>query len=284
MPLKREQFRRSFVLEIGDKKIESLSGATSLRCAFSVERDKTPEPNNAEVAIWNLNKESRQSLEESAEGVTSRLEVGYQDAVQQVFFGILRKVETIREGADWITHASAGDGEDRIITSRVHKSFARDTLIKDVLRELVKSLELGEGNLHTIPAPAFLKNGGKLSAPYAVSGPADHELTEFTRSIGLEWSVQDGEVQLTEVGKPATGLIVGPLISPDTGLIGSPRLDTKGKVLGTALILPDLVPGAAFQLQSERITGQFLAEKTRHYGDTDAQEWYVDFKGAPIDA
>lgn len=272
------QFKRSFILEIGSKKIESISGAISLRTAFSVERDKSPEPNNAEVAVWNLSADSRASLEQEQKGVSVRLSVGYGEDPQQIFFGVLRHVRSLKEKSDWITRAGAGDGEDKFQSRKINRTLPAGTPVVDVLKALASALDLGEGNILTL-APTFV--GQKIGKALTLSGPVPEEMQFFCRSVGLEWSIQDGELLVLETGNPVRPT-QGPLLSEATGLIGQPRLDADGKVVATALILPSLVPGIPFQIDSEQISGSFVAEKTKHYGDSMGQEWYVDVLGAPL--
>jgi len=277
--LELEQWKRSFRLDVGSIRVESTSGALALRVAFSVDRDKTATPNNAEVAIWNLNPDHRAELEQ-AKNVTVRVEAGYQDQISQIFFGALRKAETIVEGPDYITRVSGGDGEDKLKFATISKTFAKGTSVRDVLFTLIDRLTIGRGNADRLALLSFENFGTKLEKPLTVAGPVVEELARFARSLGLEWSIQDGTFQIVKIGEPSN-IGQGPKISPATGLIGSPRIDSEGKVQGRALILPDLLPGTRFRLESQATTGNFVCEKTRHFGDSRATEWYVDFLGKP---
>jgi len=293
------QFKRTFNLTVGSINVEQKLNATALRIQFAIERgaaikDKGPippptvEPNNAEVAVWNLSPADRNALEinqsesqviaalgasEDREGPPVRLEVGYGDDLTQIFFGNLRKIENLKDGTDWITRISGGDSENKLAFAHVSESFKVGTPHALVLTKL--SAALGLGNPATIPPIGALKQTRRFH------GPAAEELQAFCASIGYYWSVQNGQVQIGPKGLPALPG-VGPLISPLTGLIGRPRIDNRGNVFGTSLILPDLVPGAAFAVASDDVQGAYVTQKTRHYGDSHGNEWYVDFEGAPL--
>ncbi len=278
------QFKRSLRLNVGGIEIEQRPGQIALQVDFSVQRGagvkaKGPipppeiEPNNCEIAIWNLSPDSRGKLEGQSD-VPVRLEVGYEDTISQIFFGNLRNVESTHvDGIRWMTRISGGDGEKQLAQAHVSRSFKVGTPYIQILIALGEALNLGTGGLlKTIPPI------GVLSQTRRFHGPASTELQAFCNSIGYYWSIQDGEIQIAPNGLPAR-LGVGPLISPVTGLIGSPTVDSRGVVHGVALLKPDLVPGIVFAVASRFVTGAFIAQRTRHHGSNLAKEWYVDFEG-----
>lgn len=272
-----QQFRRSYRLDVGDKRIESISGSNALRIAFEVCRKTLPEPNAAKVRIWNLSPTSRGEIEERG-AVSVRLEVGYQSFLQQIFFGALRKVDTVKDGTDWITECTSGDGEDKISGARLYKSFAKSTPVLSVLETLVQALGIGTGNMTAVASKLA---GQTLTHGFGVSGTVAEGLTEFTRSYGLVWSIQDGNFTLQEINQAIPGT-EGPLITPATGLIGTPKVDSKGVVSGKAFILPALIPGVPFRVESSRVTADCVAIGTIHEGDSAGQNWFVQFRGKGI--
>lgn len=284
-----EQFLRNWSLQIGTRLIRPRADRHALRIAFSVERDETRYPNNCEIAVWNLAEETRHELDRSAENVTTILEAGYRDDVQQIFVGTLRRIEHVKEGPNVITRVSAGDGEEKIAVSRVAQTFVKGTTLQAVLKELIKALGIPEGNFKYLSQLKDATGGTKLARALSFAGPASDALSQFCASVGILWSVQDGEMRFRFAGSPSGD--VAPLITPDTGLVGIPRIETskdkahKGQQVlsGTALILPGLVPGAAFVLRSAEISGNFIALTTKHYGDTAGKEWYVDFTASEIE-
>lgn len=285
-------FIRAYKLTVGTVEIDALGGVgpNSLRIAFSVERDHKRAPNNAEVAIWNLSRSNQQALAKLTV-VPVQLEAGYADSTGVLFKGDLRCARTRREGTDFVTRVSAGDGESKIRVARISKTFKAGTPIGDVIAELGKSLGVGVGNLNQFRG-ARLRNGdATLKRPLTVAGASSDELERFCRSCGLEWSVQAGVLQLRENGLPV-GSDRGPLLRADTGLVGDVETEratktengaVKGQqiVSGSCLMRADLVPGRSLRVESREFTGNLVCVRTVHAGDSHAEGWNVEWSGVP---
>lgn len=278
-----ELFRRSFRVTVGSKQFGSANELRPLRFAFSVERDHTKVPNNASVTLWGLNDDTRAELEERSAtpgGVPVRVEVGYGTDLGQIFLGGLRRVASWRDAPGWVTEVSGGDGEHEIVTAKVSQTFKAGTPVSSVLAALVKALGTGVGNLSSLSATGFDAGGTTLQKDLAMRGDAAQALEQFCRSLGIRWSIQDGVFFAAKVGDAfAPGK--GPLLTPGTGLLETPGVDKDGKVSGLCLMNTDLLPGRVFRVESDRITGNFVAEQTHHFGESSGQEWYTEFVGTP---
>lgn len=286
-------FQRAYRLTVGTIEVDARQGVglNSLRMAFAVERDIKRVPNNAEVAIWNLSKSSREALSKLS-NVPVRIEAGYLDDVGLVFQGDLRCCRSTREGPDIVTRVSGGDGEVKIRTARINRTFAAGTPIGTVIGDLGKALGVGEGNLRQFTGAKLANGSASLSRALTIRGSVFDELEHVTRSCGLEWSVQDSALQIREAGSPV-GDRQGPLLRPDTGLIGEPQVETVAKaepgfpagspkVTGRALLLPDLIPGVPLRVESEAFTGNIVCTATVHNGDSHSTDsWSVDWTGRP---
>lgn len=273
-----EQTRRALTLEIGKVKIETEAGKAGLRVTFAVDRDTEPTPNAADIAVFNLAPDTRAKL--SGSELPCRLSVGYGKESKQVYFGVVRKISHTYAGVDVVTSIATGDGEESSKVATINRSFVKGTPVAKVLDALIAATNFGRGNVGEIAGVA-LPFGQTLVRPWSYAGPTVDALDAFCRSLGVRWSVQAGDFQFLRTETPYTATM-GPLVAPQTGLIGSPRQDTEkdGTVitLGTALLLPDLVPGVRFKLKSQQVNGVFVPRKTRHYGDTVGQQWFVDFE------
>lgn len=269
-------FGRTLIVNVAGKQFKSAIGVQSLRVAFSVERDKTKWPNNAAVAIYNLAESTRSDLADQG-SASVILEAGYDTDVTQIFNGILRKIESVKEGADWITTLSSGDGEDALVNTHISRSFAIGTPYLSIVAALAGDLGLGVGNLALFAASLGVR---VLETALTLDGPVQDVLDDFCTSTGFSFSVQDGVLQFSPNGLPTTP-IPAALLSDPTGLITA-RLDQKGQVSGRALLNADIIPGSLVAIASTRIQGAFVMNKTVHSGDSTAQDWYVDFTGAPL--
>lgn len=274
-------FDRRFVLDVGAKRFQTFEGRAALHIAFAVEKDTKPEPNNVEIRLFNLAEETRDDLEK-LKTVPVRLICGYAERSDLLFAGGLRKVESVRTPPKWETILSSGDGEDQIRKSRIRETFSKGTPKRLVLQRLIKNMGLGLGNFDAIVTPEdFPKYGEVLRFGQTISGNVAEELTQYARSLGLSWSIQDETMRLAFGAEPSDKA-QGPRLTPDTGLIESPKLDSKGKLIGKCFLEPGLVPGRAFFVESEKISGFFKCEKVKHAGDSRAASWHSEFKAAQL--
>jgi hypothetical protein len=279
----KRQFGRTFTVELGDIKLEMKPPKPTLRVAFSIERDSTEIPNNIELAIWNLSPETRAKLEQQKE-LTCRVSAGYGDEPAQLFVGIVSRAESTWDklSGDWMLRVSAGDGQDKYQKSTVAKSWAKGTPVHTVLKDLVALTGLQPGNVSQLKDVELASGATELECAYVAHGSAVFELQVFADSLGLDWSFQDGAFVGAKKGQPYSG--EGPLLSAATGLIDA-KLDDRGNVEGTALLLPDLIPGTAFRVEAKRFSGDFVCVATNHTGDNfDESNWTVQFHGIPLGA
>jgi hypothetical protein len=323
MPLAPDAlFRRAFRLTVGHKQFGSDADLRPLSFSFSVQRDKTLTPNNANILIYNLAEATRLELEELSggfgqgaakaptrrlgsrsrkttkttagvaqapagfPGVAVRLEVGYQEKLGQIFFGVLRKVSSWKAGADWITQISGGDGEHSITTAKISKTFVKGTPVTTVVRELVTTLGIGKGGLdntlNALAVTGLLTGGVTLQQSLTMHGDSATHLEQLMRSCGFEWQIADGNFYAAPKGV-AMLPGEGPLLTPETGLLDTPQIDKEGRVIGKCLLNPDLLPGRVFRVESSRVTGTYLAEKTQHSGTSDNDQWECQFVGRAPD-
>lgn len=273
-----ELFGRKWAVTVGTTLV------TALDVAFRIERSLKPEPNTCDLTIWNLNTQQRAILESlkppkgSPIGIPTKIEAGYETAASTIWLGDLRSVESMRDGADWVTILGSGDGEVAVQTARVNQSFGMGTPVTAMLNILAASMKLGPGNLAMFAAAASASQLGQQGI--VMSGSAADQLTEWTRSLGWEWSIQNSSLQFTQRGKPAPGLAV--MLSSKTGLIGQPTVDQDGLLYATCLMIPGIMPGTLAVIASERVQGNYRIEQTVHYGDTAGEPWFVDIVAARI--
>ena len=247
-----------------------------LRTTFRLVRDDKPEPNTAEIAIYNLSADSRAQLQ--GKGFRCVLQAGYGDQVEQIFSGEVRQFDHLRAGVDWVTKLELGDGERAWRHARVAESFNPGTSIADVLKKVVGAVASDPGNALQVAQ----RIAGEFSAGYVAHGRAAVELTQLLEPHGYTWSVQDGRMQI--LGPDEYTADVGPLVSPSTGLVGTPEIGAPEKKGGRhtlklkSLLLPGMRPGQRFELRSAAKTGTFKAKKVSHTGDTFSGDWYTEIE------
>lgn len=261
------------------------------RVTFHVEKTLKPEPNVCEVSIYNLSRTQRAQIEElrpkkgDTRGIPMLVEAGYKDTgTSQIWLGDLRTVysEYSSASGDWVTKVETGDGE-AAKRSSVAVAYGPGTTPDIALRALVRALGVDEGNVAA--AAIKLRQGGAatlLPKRAVFSGSASVNMTNFCRSAGLEWSVQDGAVQVLESNKTLSGKAlhltggkIGHPSTPGTGLIESPSVDPLGVLTIKFLIQPGVKVGTLLVVDSETAQGNYRIEKAVWDGDTHAQPWYI---------
>lgn len=273
-----EQYLRSFRLQVGSIEIESVSGSVALRVAFQIKRDSSRDPDEAVFAIYNLNESHRSELE-SNELVPLVFEAGYQDNVQQLFAGVVRRASSAREGRDWVTTLTLGDGESPAIQqARILKTYAKGSPLRTALRDFISATKLKEGNVSDVVQVAKMAGADTFPRGKTFAGPVLPELYRLVRSFGFGYTIQDGQfVFYSDRSETGSGVV----LAPTSGLIGVPKLDSKGKLQCTALLNADLVPQRAVQLDAQAVSGTFVIDTATHYGDSFGADWSVDLMATP---
>lgn len=274
-------FRRSVRLEVGGIDV------SGLRFQFRIEKDLLPKPNQGEIRVFNLAKKHQAALEAMDKGrrVPVRLLAGYGNDLAVIFQGDLRYVRWEREGPQTVAIISSGDGLLAIRGARVSRSFAAGTPVSAVLRYLAEQLGVGLGNAEQ----AFQGQlGGQLkvySEGTVVSGQVSDELKRILDSVDLEYSIQNGALQILPKGGALKARAI--VLSPKTGLIGSPSMNTPAGFGGsifsqpremtcTTKLIPDLFPGRLVKMEAEFIKGLFRVWRAEYVGDTHGQDWNIN--------
>ena len=235
---------------------------TNLRMAFKIEKTSESFPNKAEIRVWNMSESSR-SLAERQQ-LKLFFEAGYGGKNRGLFVGSGGRVLSRREGPDIITEFEYGDGETEFQNAKLDFSFNPGTSVKEVFSKLTETIGLPLGEQKGIKDETFLSG-------LTLSGPVRDHLDNLTERQNLEWSIQDGEVQIIPKGDTITGEDV--FLTPETGLIGSPKKKDKGLEI-TSLLIPEIRPGRKLKLESEFLKGIYRILKVTHQGDTHGKEWY----------
>jgi hypothetical protein len=250
---------------------------SDLRVKFKITKSLAKDPNTAEVVVYNLAETTRARMQKQAAKVVVR--AGYLNTVGQIFVGDSHSIEHTREGSDWVTKIQCGDGARSLTQARVSQSFGAGSTVNDVVGAVGKvagfdvTQLLGAGKLKALQQRQF--TGG-----YAAHGPAGDVLDRLLRGAGVEWSVQDGKLQVLERGRGSTERIVE--LDSTHGLVGSPTYATaekrgrKAVLKFKALLSSEIRPGRRLAFTSAEFGGVHRVLKVTHSGDTHGGEWYTE--------
>lgn len=259
---------------------------TGLRVQFRIKKTLSKEPNECELTIYNLNSEHRRELE--TKGMRVAVEAGYVGNTAQIFVGDVRFTEHVRTGPDWLTKMQLGDGERAYRHARVSESFKAGNSLGSVFRKVADSLGVDSTKAQSIVDSL----GRQFTQGASIFGKASTELDNLLKGSGLEWSIQDGELQV----QTTTGTTDAPLIvlNSTTGLIGSPTYGTadfvkpenarsKPKTLQMkSLLQPGIRAGGRVRLDSEAVKADFKVQTLTHTGDTHGGDFYTEIEGIPL--
>lgn len=273
---------------------------TELDIDFNVMRTLAKDPNTAEIHVKNLSEDTRASIEQRASSNVS-LEAGYKDGMSLIFNGDLRNANTVREGANIITTIQSGDGEKNNKKRRISKSYAPGTPIRQAISDLANALGVGLGNINRIPNVEFPRAGAVFPTGTVVDGNAADELELLLRSAGLEYSIQDGALQVVSRKQSLKGTAV--VLSPSSGLLGGASVGSDGILKCRTLMIPDVFPGRKIQPKSievsedirniqsrgkgrkhlEGFSGVFRAHTCEYVGDTTSDsDWTIEIQAQPL--
>lgn len=277
-----------------------------LRFSFAIEKNSSPTPNTNTLRIWNLNDTTRSLIETPNNAVI--VKAGYTEDIGPVtvFVGIVTRSTTIREGADWITELEMADGVIAYRDSKVSISFPAGTKATTVITGIASRFGLP---VKSLPADAPTKT---YPQGFSFVGRIREAMDKACRFAGMEWSIQDQEVQVINKGGVSTKVAI--VLTPDTGMIGSPEPEAKtmsekaaadrGITTNTAgvvkkasqtdsgevkerlevrgykvrsLLQPTIQPGGYVKINSRNINNQFFrVEDVKHVGDTGGGEWITE--------
>jgi hypothetical protein len=276
-------WNRKAVVTMGPKGEQGVK-IEGLRVSFDIVKTNKKSANNAKIVIYNLN-ESNKSILKTKENISLTLEVGYGSNVDLLFTGDVVRSSTQRNGADFATTIEVEDGDQALTTATIDKSYVGGTNLKTVVNDSLQSMkDAGQviiGSINSIKDD-IAQNG------FTASGLASKVIDEITKKQGLEFSVQDNETQILgeseDTGEEAI------VLTPSTGLIGSPRIGLIGKEVAKvdgiefkALIQTTrFKPGRVVQIKSREVDGFFKILKSKFTGDTHAPAWFVNCEGKTI--
>lgn len=212
-----------------------------------------------ELTIFNLASDTERAIYQR--GDTVRIEAGYAGATAVIFDGYAQSITRSREPQRHVTSIKLGD------TSRKEQSTAAITTrsydgvvtIRQVAGDIIGDLGLQAGPLDTIPAGATANN-------FVWAGPSASALTVILSRAGCRWYEDDGIVRvrkLTQASQPSAPDLT---VSPDTGLVGTPRITEDG-VEAVLFLAPQLRIGSIVTITSETVSGTYAVTELEHVAD-----------------
>lgn len=281
-PVSYPLFGRSYKLSVTasmDVLGDAIIDIEKLDIRFNIKRTLTKEANTGEITVYNLSEGSRGDIS-SIKSAAVVLEAGYEGARKIIFAGDVREINSERDEADWLTTFRAGDGKKKLKKKRIEKSIRGPVLLSTVLREFASSIgfPLSHGSEILLADPTlkleFANN--TLLYGYKASGKAAKVLDTLLESTGLEWSIQNGEMQILTRGKPISPEVI--VLTPESGLLESPKISGDKILTCKSLLIPEIAPGRLIRVKSAFVDGSFRVQTAKYTGSTFGNEWYIEME------
>lgn len=186
-----------------------------LRIVFSGKASRTKTSNEASIRIYNL---ATTTSDRFAVGQVAQLSAGYVSQIMPIITGDVTRIESYLDGVDRVTELTVHDSMVALRDSKTSISFAPGTSAQAILDAV--------GANFGLPLRKNITGADKqIVSGFAFNGRTRYAFTEICDYLGLEWSAQQGEIQVMNKGAPYAKQVV--YLSPESGLLGSPKPKAK---------------------------------------------------------
>lgn len=275
MPL----FNRIVSVLIGPEGSEQGIEFSGIRVVFKINKTKKKDSNTCNVELYNLSAATRNFIKDLNNIMI--LNAGYVEStgLEHLFTGNLININHVKQGPDWISKLEVNDGSKAINDTRINLSYKEGASSKQILSDVIDSIPLAKRFVDLDRIEDSQEVNG-----FSFAGQSKTVLDKLAEKLNFEWSVQDNQIQIIKSGETNNDAVI--VISPDSGLIGSPeRLEdlseekaSTTKLPGwrvNSLLLPKVSIGGTVSVESREIKKNsfFKIHSIEHSGDTHGQNW-----------
>lgn len=261
-------YGRQTAIEIGDP--GSIGRRFSgLRITFQIRRSSTASPDAADVELYNPGAETVAALESPRAVV--RVIAGY-DAPAVVLSGriVVGSLRVEREGPTRVARLQVQDGGVDLRQTRLSRAWGGTVYGSEIIDYAIQASGLDRGTIRLPVDPTY-------SRGTVTFGALRDTIATVARDAGASWAVQDGALHVWPATEERTRTAI--LLSPSTGLIGSPVLSDDGHVEVVSLLRPSLRPGDLYVVRAEQHSGEYVAVDLEHRGDSHGRDYYTTITG-----
>jgi len=256
-------FLRHVQLQIQRKGAPNAKTLDGLRITAQAKRSITATPDASTVMIYGASPGSLQDLQ--TPGTVVRVLAGYQDQLASILSGTIRpgSLEITRQDGEVTAAMEVVDGRIAVRANAVSRAW--DNVTSDeVISWAIQASGLARGTINPGKTVQYTRG-------FAAIGVVDTVFRQIAADTESTCVVQDGIVSFYPKGQSrrSTSLI----ISPTSGMIGSPKRVEDGRVEVVTLLQPTLRPGDGFQVDSDSLGGKYIARDVSH----DIDSWDGNF-------
>lgn len=227
---------------------------------FNVDFDDNPEPNVAEISIWNLTVSTRNKFKTGDKLV---LNAGYEGDVGAIVEGEIADIEEKGSKLEVELRLYVATGAGSWGKEEVNMDFPEGTTNLSVIKALAGKTGLSVDKVEI--AEDVVYSSGKT-----VNGLVSSELIDLCLEARSKLIIEKGALNIAPYSKNLDKLTV---LNPDTGLIGSPEKitlrqdDETGSIDGyrvQMLLNYTIQAGSTLKLESNRVGGNFIVIEGNH--------------------
>ncbi|WP_417222532.1 phage protein [Achromobacter spanius] len=292
------RFDRVYRLLVGKTGGQGLEIVPPIRMTFDIAKTAAEESNDAKITVYNLAAQTRRTLEEP--GLRCVLYAGYAQEGGPLLMasGSIVYAYTRYDQPNVVTELTVKDGYVEVRDTAISIGLGPGARASDIIRDIAR--QMGLPLIMADDAPDRRWEQG-----FSFYGAARTALHKVTQGTGLEWSIQNQQLQVVQrLGTTRRQAVV---LAVDTGLLGQPertraaaseKAKSKAKAPGQAgvaapagtakpasgqqqrdgwkvksLLLPTISPGDLVKLESRSVEAFQRAETVRHTGDSEGGDW-----------
>ncbi|MGV2908599.1 phage protein [Achromobacter sp. AGC25] len=295
------RFDRVYRLLVGKSGAQGLEIVPPIRITFNIAKTAAEEPNDGKITLYNLAAETHRTLEEP--GLRCVLYAGYAEEGGPLLMasGSIVFAYTRYGPPDVVTELTVKDGYIEVRDTAVSIGLGPGARARDIIRDIARQMGLPLVMAEDVPDRRWEQG-------FSFYGAARTALHKVTQGTGLEWSIQNQQLQVVQrLGTTRRQAVV---LALDSGLLGQPertreaateKAKSKGKASGRAgagmsgaaatpasaqqqrdgwkvksLLLPTISPGDLVKLESRSVEAFQRVETVRHTGDSEAGDWQTE--------
>ncbi len=272
---------------------------TEQRISFQVDKFAGLENNTAVIQAYNLPEAARnlftrrvptrETLMDPESRITAFLYAGYAGQPLPLIsrgVGLDIDAQNARVGPDWITEFKTYGTLEQDVNARLQRSYI-NTPALEILDQLIDKWGFPPARLSR---DIFRLLKSFVFPSYTVNGPVTKSIRSLLRKFELTMTItEEGHPLVAVIGNAADDEIIAeddlPLISQESGMIGSPKITRRGISVRTELDAR-IAPLHSFVVKSNTVTAtlgvfrqRYTAVEVQLVGDTRGDDWYTEAAG-----
>lgn len=289
------RFDRVYRLLVGKPNQKGVEIVQPIRITFDVRKDTEEEPNDHTIRVYNLAAATRRALEEP--GLRCVLYAGYADEGGPLLMasGSVVFAYTKFEQPDVVTELIVKDGYTEVRDTAISVGLGPGAQASVIIRDIARQMGLPLVMADDVPDRRWQQG-------FSFYGAARTALHKVTQGTGLEWSIQNQQLQVVQ--RRGTTRRQAVVLAADTGLLGFPertreaareKAKVKDQTTGDnvnlvsaqqqrdgwrvqSLLLPTLNPGDLVKLESKSVEAFLRVEGLQHSGDSAGGNWQTELQ------